>query len=590
MSTGISCPGGSKVCKNRRCCASVIFLCAALSVFGASAGATPFSRFFARKEKEILARMTLDEKVGQLLVFGFQGKTLDGDFEKWLASGRLGNIKIFLRNVEGRAQVKELTRRVVELEKGSRNGIPPFIATDMEGGTVNHVRYPGIRLAPAAGLVGATGEAESARISSRLIALTLSDIGVNMNFAPCADVLTEPRNMVIMTRSYGSDPELVSRMVKAFVEEHTKAGILPVMKHFPGHGMTGFDSHVVSDKVDVSRAQMMKVHLLPYERLIREKVIHACMTAHIIYSELDPEHPATFSRKIIDGLLRNELGFDGLVVTDELEMEGAAGASKGIVESFVSAFQAGNDLFLVGHTKEKEEKLIESIPGLFKDGTLSVKELDGKVLRVLAAKKRFLRVFYGPAVPSDATSSSNKTAAGKTGKPSFEQDYQQAADENRAMAEKGIVLISSRVKEPIPQYLKGVVDKKKKGVILSPTEGFGGLAKKYLPDWDVVSIGYHPEEEKVGEKIAASKEKLSSYGIALIGFSGETHGEWVEACRDAKLPFFILSIENPFAAGRFSDQALFVVAAFGPNSPGTDALFSCVFVTGRFSGRFPYDL
>jgi beta-N-acetylhexosaminidase len=282
-------------------------------VFGASAGTTPFSRFFARKEKEILARMTLEEKVGQLLVFGFQGKTLDGDFEKWLASGRLGNIKIFLRNVEGRAQVKELTRRVVELEKGSRNGIPPFIATDMEGGTVNHVRYPGIRLAPAAGLVGATGETESARVSSRLIALTLSDIGVNMNFAPCADVLTEPRNMVIMTRSYGSDPELVSGMVKAFVEEHTKAGILPVMKHFPGHGMTGFDSHVVSDKVDVSRAQMMKVHLLPYERLIREKVIHACMTAHIIYSELDPEHPATFSRKIIDGLLRNELGFDGLV-------------------------------------------------------------------------------------------------------------------------------------------------------------------------------------------------------------------------------------------------------------------------------------
>lgn len=134
--------------KKGRFCASVILLSAVLSVFGASAGKTPFSRFFARKEKETLARMTLEEKVGQLFVFGFQGKTLDGDFEKWLASGRLGNIKIFLRNVESRAQVKELTRLVVELGRGSRNGIPPFIATDMEGGTVNHVRYPGIRLAP----------------------------------------------------------------------------------------------------------------------------------------------------------------------------------------------------------------------------------------------------------------------------------------------------------------------------------------------------------------------------------------------------------------------------------------------------------
>jgi beta-glucosidase-like glycosyl hydrolase len=532
----------------------------------------PFSSFFVQGEKETLKKMDLEEKIGQLLIFGFQGKSLDDDLTGWLSSGKLGNIKIFLRNVESREQVTGLTAEIEGLCAKTGSRVPPFIATDMEGGTVNHVRFAGIALAPAAGLIGATRSVESARVSSRLIALTLAGIGINMNFAPCADVLTEPRNRVIMTRSYGSDPDSVAGMTAAFVREQARLGIFPIMKHFPGHGMTAFDSHLVSEKVDIGKRELERLHILPYKKLIGDKALDGVMTAHIIYSALDPRLPATFSSAIIGGLLRDELGFDGIVVTDELEMEGAQKVSKGIVESFVRAFEAGNDLFLVGHTKDREAELIEELPRLFSGGLLSVEELDRRCLRVLAQKRRYLSGFFRNRGRSENLS-----------------DYTLAAEENRKIAQEGIVLLSSRIKGSIPAFLKEAINGKKKGVILAPTEGFARLAKGYLPSWDVVDIGYRLDREENEKRIAASRKKLRSSELALLGFANETHEGWADACIEEKLPFFVLSVDNPFVAGLYGERALFCAACFGPHSPATDALFRSVFVTGEFKGRFPYD-
>jgi beta-N-acetylhexosaminidase len=532
----------------------------------------PFSRFFDQSEKETLKKMTLEEKIGQLLVFGFQGNSLDGDYEKWLASGRLGNVKIFLRNVESREQLVRLTADIEAFCARGGARVPPFIATDMEGGTVNHIRYAGMAIAPAAGLVGATGSVESARASSRLIALTLAGVGVNMNFAPCADVLTEPNNRVIMTRSYGSNPRMVAGMTEAFVEEQARAGILPVMKHFPGHGMTAFDSHAVSEQVNIGARELERVHLAPYRNAAGKPSLGGVMTAHVVYGALDPRSPATFSPSVIEGLLRGRLRFDGIVVTDELEMEGAQKVSKGIVQAFVRAFEAGNDLFLVGHTKGREEELLEALPGLFSSGRLGAAELDRRVLRVLAHKKRFIPRFYETR-NSDTLSS----------------EHALAVERNKKAAQDGIVLLSSRVKGSIPAFLRQAAGEKKRGLILAPTEGFARLARRYLPAWDVVETGYRMEKGEI-EKAAASERKMrGSYDLAMLGFAGEAHGGWADACVEAKLPFFIMSIDDPFAAGRYGKRALFAAACFGPHSPATDALFRSVFETGEFKGRFPYD-
>jgi beta-N-acetylhexosaminidase len=240
-----------------------------------------FRYFFRETPEDLLAAMSVEEKVGQILIFGFSGHRLDSEYQEWIAGGRLGNIKIFLRNVQSQRQLQELTDQVAYLALSSRNGIPPFIATDMEGGNVNHIRYSGIYLAPAAGLLGATESVEYIRQASRLIALTLYNHGVNMNFAPCVDVLTHGMNRVIGTRSYSSDPELVSEMARAFIEEHRKLGILTTAKHFPGHGMTRYDSHLFSAVVNMDWEELHSVHVYPYRELIDQEVLEGVMVSHI---------------------------------------------------------------------------------------------------------------------------------------------------------------------------------------------------------------------------------------------------------------------------------------------------------------------
>ncbi len=531
-----------------------------------------FKPFFTETADEVLAQMSLDEKIGQILIFGFWGDSLDENFQTWLTTGELGNIKIFLRNVETGEQLQGLTNLVIALAAESEYGIPPFIATDMEGGTVNHIRFEGIPLAPSAGLIGASGNFENARNTARLIALTLLEFGINMNFAPVVDILTNPENRVISTRSYGSDPQRVYEFSKIFIQEHEKLGIITVLKHFPGHGMTSFDSHLFSDSVDISREDLFNVHILPYRKLIREGKTGGIMVSHIIYNDIDPEYPAAFSTVVINNLLREELKYDGLVITDDLEMEGSQGYAKDIVDAFILAFRAGNDLLLVAHTEKFQKKLLDTAAGLFKNGTLSEDALDQKVLRVLKAKKKYLSRFYTNM--------------------SFEKEHETALKQSAEIVEKasneGIVLLTSNIEGSIPDYFKLTTEKNQKGLILSPNSDFTDNVKKHLPDWEVLDIGSFPERELNKKRAKEAQHLLKKYDIIILGFTSIRQIEWAEACIQENIPFAILSINNPLTPMRFADYTLFLATSFGPHSPATDALYKNVFETGVFTGIFPY--
>jgi beta-N-acetylhexosaminidase len=538
-----------------------------------AAQALQFKPFFTESEDELIVRMSLDEKIGQILIFGFWGDSLDDNFQKWIKEGKLGNIKIFLRNVESGEQLQELTNFVTALTSETEYGIPPFIATDMEGGTVNHIRFEGISLAPSAGLIGASENIDNARNTAKLIAHTLLDFGINMNFGPCSDILTNPENRVISTRSYSSDPQRVYEYSKIFIREHEKLGIFTTMKHFPGHGMTSFDSHLFSDSVDIKKDELLKVHLLPYRRLIREKKADGVMVSHIIYDDLDPEYPAAFSPVVINELLRKELNFDGIIITDDLEMEGSKGYAENIIDAFTLAFKAGNDLFLVAHTKEIQEELINSAAGLFRDGILSVDELDQKVYRILRAKKNYLSRFYTNL--------------------SFEEEHdtilRQSAETVDKASREGIVLLSSKINGSIPEFFRLTKDKNLKGLILSPNSDFTDNVIKYLPDWDVIDIGSFPERQYNKKRAKETQHLLKSYDMIVLGFTSIRQIEWAEACIQENIPFAILSINNPLTPMRFSDRTLFLATSFGPYSPATDALYKCTFETGEFMGVFPYD-
>jgi beta-glucosidase-like glycosyl hydrolase len=531
-----------------------------------------FRYFFRDDPVETLAHLSLEQKVGQILIFGFRGSRLDREFEDWLASGRLGNVKVFLRNVRSKEQMRELTDHIVSLALHSPTGIPPFIATDMEGGTVNHIRYRGIYLAPAAGLLGATGNVEYGRDAARLIALTLYNHGVNMNLAPCVDVLTNERNRVIGPRSYSSEPEIVAEMARAFITEHRRLGIMTTAKHFPGHGMTRYDSHLFSAVVDLDEEQLREHHVMPYISLIEHRHLDGVMVSHIIYDAVDPFFPASLSHDVIEGYLREGLGFDGIVVTDDLEMQGTQTYTHDILKTFVLSFRAGNDLFLISHTEESQHKVMENVVSLFERGILSEEELDRRVLRILAAKRRYLARFYG-------------THGGSVVQ---EQQLSQAIEDTVRLTRDGIVLMSSNLNESTPDFFKGLIREDKRGLILSPSTSFAIRAKRYLPLWDVLDIEFYPDKGENRERLASNRDRLAEYDFILLGFANERHIPWAWTCVREGIPFAILSYDNPQYALHFSSHALFMVTCFAPYNPGTDALFTTVFETGRFSGYFPY--
>lgn len=531
-----------------------------------------FSDFFESSPEEILAGMSLEEKIGQILMFGFWGKKLDKDYQDWLRRGKLGNIKIFLRNVESKEQLQELSKNINLLASNSPTGIPPFIATDMEGGTVNHIRYDGIHLAPSAGLIGATGNLEYCRAASRLIAITLFNLGINMNFAPSADVLTSPINRVVATRSYSSDPDVVLIMDRGFIDEHRKLGILTTVKHFPGHGMSSFDSHTAIGNVDIKLDELIKTHLYPYVRLISEEKLDGIMVSHIIYTSIDSLHPAAFSRYIITDLLRSYLGFDGIAVTDDLEMEGAEGYAESITGAFQLAFNAGNDILLIAHTKKKQEKLLDEANQLFENGLLSIEELNKKVLRIIKMKKKYLSVYYKI----------------KNSNPNYNYAYKKAVQKTEEAARNGITLISKKFDMKLPEFFRYFKKNNLKGVILSPSGSFTLHVKRFLPDWDVINIGYYPNRVENYRRIFDSYEKLDKYDLAILGFANERQVNWADFLQKIKMPFGIICIDRPHYALPYKKNALFIVASYSPLGPETDALYRSIFVTGIFKGKLPY--
>lgn len=531
-----------------------------------------FLDFYEADARDIISSMTIEEKIGQILIFGFQGYDLDAENTQWMSSGRLGNMKLFLRNVQSREQVRNLTDMIENLCAGTRFNIPPFVATDLEGGTVNHIRELHAAMVPSPGLLGAAGDPEFCRDSARLIALTLHDLGINMNFAPCADVLTNPDNRVIGTRSYGSDPFQVYGMVRAFIEEHRQLGILTTVKHFPGHGMTDFDSHRYSGIVDTPLNELQWVHIEPYRLLISQNLMDACMVSHIVYRQIDPLYSASFSTDVITGLLRNNLAYRGLVITDDLEMGGSRSYASDILKAFVFAFRAGNDLMLVSHDLENQKRIIENAAALFKNGILDEKELDQRVLRVLKMKKRYLVNFY----VRQGSSIVRKRMI---------QEAQYRVESGTA---QGITLISSKIGMFPPGYFFKVSLGGVKGLVLSPTSQFEELAKQYLPGWDIINIYYMPNRRRNQNRLAEVRKKLKNYDIVVIGLANELQAPWARACMEKEVPFAVLSVDNPYTAIPFVEDALFIAASYGPYSPSIEALFKAVFVTGEFPGRFPY--
>lgn len=330
--------------------------------------------------------MTLREKLGQLIMFGFPGLTPGPEALRLIEEYKAGNIVLFAHNLESAAQTRrlceELRRRVQDA-----TGVPPILSIDQEGGVVARLTADAVSF-PSAMAITATGDVENARKAALYTGRELAALGMNCNLAPVMDVNTNAQNPVIGVRAYGSEPGPASDFALACIRGHVEAGVLPVAKHFPGHGDTSVDSHLGLPRVEKSLDELMDCELVPYRRAIAQGV-PAIMAAHILFPALEKENlPASMSPAILQGLLREKLGFTGLIVSDCLEM-GAIQDHYGTPEGFVAALKAGLDLACISHTPALALRALDLAYEAVMDGSLPMARVDEAVAHVLAAKQRF---------------------------------------------------------------------------------------------------------------------------------------------------------------------------------------------------------
>ncbi|WP_324716469.1 beta-N-acetylhexosaminidase [Carboxydochorda subterranea] len=339
------------------------------------------------------AALPLERQVGQLLMVGFPGVEPPPSLLERIERGEVGGVILFSRNVKTPDQVRSLVRQLQDVSlhagvPGGQAGIGLLIATDQEGGRVVRLKPPATWF-PSAMALGATGDVELVEALALAMGRQLRAVGVNMDLAPVLDVNNNPANPVIGLRSYGEDPQLVARLGAAAVRGLQSAGVAATGKHFPGHGDTALDSHVDLPVVPHDRERLERVELVPFRAAIAGG-ISAIMTSHVVFPAIEPEpgRPATHSRAVLEGLLRGELGFGGLIVTDCLEMRAISDRFEP-GEAAVRAFEAGADLILVSHTESRQREAYRALVDAARSGRISRQRLRESVERVLALKRRY---------------------------------------------------------------------------------------------------------------------------------------------------------------------------------------------------------
>ena len=329
--------------------------------------------------------MTLQHNIGQRFIIGFDGTVLTPEFRRLVREYKTGNVILFRENLQSAGQAKALCDDIKALII-EETGIPPFIAIDQEGGRVSRLPADMTNVAGAADL-GAAGDAAVVEAVA-LTAIELRRIGVNFNLAPVFDVNSNPANPVIGDRSFGATPELVADLGAAAVAAWERAGILCCGKHFPGHGDTSVDSHLELPRVDKTRAELEAGELLPFRRAIA-RGIPALMSAHILFPQVEPSRvPATMSKAIITGILREALGFKGLVLSDAMEMN-AIKQYYGTPTGCIEAIRAGVDIVLVCHDVALMEASLAAVTETYTNSGFDSTAFDASIERIIQYKKKY---------------------------------------------------------------------------------------------------------------------------------------------------------------------------------------------------------
>jgi beta-N-acetylhexosaminidase len=326
--------------------------------------------------------MTTEELIGEKLVFGVPGAEATPDIVQHFKETHCGGLMLYRINFSTPSQLRKL---ISDLENGLGRRL--LVCTDHEGGRVI-MFHEGVTIFPSNQAIGATGNTQFVRHQGEIEGRELRRLGIDVNFAPVLDVLTEAYSPNIGIRSYGKDPELVAKMGAARISAMQVEGLSACAKHFPGLGPATLDPHLKLPTISVTWEELERVHMVPFLRAMRTAV-HAMMTSHPLYPQLDPtpKTPATFSRKIVHDYLRQKTGYKGVIFSDDLEM-GAITELCPIGEAAVRTVEAGHDIVLACHKRDDQRAVYQSLLEAAKSGRLLKKELDESAGRIKALRER----------------------------------------------------------------------------------------------------------------------------------------------------------------------------------------------------------
>ena len=327
---------------------------------------------------KMVADMSLEEKIGQMLLIGIDGTEIDEGALSMLRDYHVGGVILFDRNMNNKYQVTGLNANLQRLNK-EYNKLPLYLCVDQEGGMVARMKQ-GLTVAPAAARIAEQGTPEDARRWAYQTAMELETIGFNVNFAPVLDI------GIPYGRSYGHDAASVSKFTEAACRGYDQAGIIYSLKHFPGMGKSEVDPHTEQYRITASKEILLQEDTIPFKNIIQnfDNQDFMVMVGHLIYTGLDTL-PASVSPQVINNFLRNELGFQGIVITDDMEM-GALTSMYGFREMGVAAVQAGVDVLLVCHNYEHQQQVYQGVLEAVKTNKLTTAAIDAAAVRIVENK------------------------------------------------------------------------------------------------------------------------------------------------------------------------------------------------------------
>ena len=504
-----------------------------------------------RKLRALISRMTLEEKVGQLFVMRVYGHSatdpdqadVDANLKEigvrtaaeLLAKYRVGGIIYFAwaHNTREPHQIADLSNGIQKASLGLPRGLPVLISTDQEHGIVARVGEPAT-LFPGAMAVGAGGSRSDAPTLGRIAGRELRAMGIRQDYAPVADVNVDPANPVIGVRSFGSEPEAVARLVAAEVAGYQGSGVAATAKHFPGHGDTVDDSHAKLPYIHHTREQWERLDAPPFRAAIAAG-IDSIMTAHIVVPALDDaEDPATLSRPILTGILREELGYDGVVVTDSLGMEGVR-TKYGDDRVPVLALKAGVDQLL---NPPSLDVAWNAVLRAVRDGELTEDRLDASILRILRLKTK-LGLFKDPFVSHAGV---DRTVGTRPHLAAADRIAERTT--TLLVNERGLLPLSRRRRPKL--LVVGADPASPSGTTGPPTGVLAGALTELGFTATALSTGTAPSAATIATAVAAAREAdavvVGTYNVT----AGSSQKRLVEQLLATGTPVVAVAIRNPY--------------------------------------------